>query len=135
MLPLALQEAADITIMVHPDYQYTPLLMPAMAGMIVNKRYPCILGARKGGMPLWRYMANQSLTAFENAMIRAHLRKFLTCYKAFSKDILQCLGFERFSYGFLFDNEILANIRWNGYSIGKISCPMKYFPEASSISF
>lgn len=139
---LALQEGADIIIMVHPDYQYTPLLIPAMAGMIVNKLYPCVLGsrilgkgARKGGMPLWRYMANRFLTAFENTIIRAHLTEYHTGYRAFSKEILQYLGFERLSNGFLFDNEILAKINWNGYPIGEISCPTKYFPDASSISF
>ncbi len=139
---LALQEGADIIIMVHPDYQYTPLLIPAMAGMIVNNLYTCVLGsrilgkgARKGGMPLWRYVANRFLTAFENVMIRSHITEFHTGYRAFSREILQCLEIGHFSNGFLFDNEILAQIIWKGYPIGEISCPTKYFPEASSISF
>ncbi|MHC4267830.1 MAG: glycosyltransferase family 2 protein [Planctomycetota bacterium] len=139
---LALQEGADIVIMVHPDYQYTPLLIPAMAGMIVNNLYPCVLGSRilgkgaiKGGMPLWRYLSNRFLTAFENAMIKSHITEFHTGYRAFSKEILQSLAFEHLSNGFLFDNEILTKIIWKGYAIGEISCPTKYFPEASSISF
>ncbi len=139
---LALQEGADIIIMVHPDYQYTPLLIPAMAGMIVNNLYPCVLGsrilgkgARKGGMPLWRYIPNQILTAFENFMTNSHLTEYHTGYRAFSKELLQSLSIERFSNGFLFDNEILAQIRWHGHIIGEISCPTKYFPEASSANF
>lgn len=139
---LALQEGADIVIMVHPDYQYTPLLIPAMAGMIVNKLYPCVLGsrilgkgARKGGMPLWRYMANRFLTAFENLMIKTHITEFHTGYRAFSRELLQSLTIEHFSNGFLFDNEILVKIIWQGHPIGEVSCPTKYFPEASSINF
>jgi Glycosyltransferases involved in cell wall biogenesis len=139
---LALQEGADIIVMVHPDYQYTPKLIPAMVGMIVNGLYPCVLGsrilgkgARKGGMPLWRYIANRFLTAFENAMIKSHITEFHTGYRAFSGELLKSLKIEHFSNGFLFDNEILAQIIWQGHPIGEVSCPTKYFPEASSISF
>ena len=139
---LALHEGADIIIMVHPDYQYTPLLIPAMVGMIVNRIYPCVLGsrilgqgARIGGMPLWRYISNRFLTSFQNLMISSHLTEYHTGYRAFSKELLEGLAIEEFSNGFLFDNEILAQIIWKGHSIGEVSCPTKYFPEASSADF
>ncbi len=139
---LALQEDADIIIMVHPDYQYTPKLIPAMVGMIVNGLYPCVLGsrilgkgARSGGMPLWRYIANRFLTAFENFMLKSHITEFHTGYRAFSRELLNSLKIEHFSNGFLFDNEILAQIVWQDHPVGEVSCPTKYFPEASSISF
>ncbi|HBG48356.1 MAG TPA: glycosyl transferase family 2 [Cyanobacteria bacterium UBA9971] len=138
---LALQEGADIVIMVHPDYQYTPKLIPAMAGMIVNNLYHCVLGSRilggetlKGGMPLWKYIINRILTESENFILGANLSEYHTGYRAFSRELLENLPLEKNSDGFIFDNEVLAQILWLGYPIGEVSCPTHYFPEASSIS-
>jgi len=139
---LALEQGADIVIMVHPDYQYTPLLIPAMASMIGNGLYHCILGSRilgghalKGGMPLWKYVANRFLTLVENLLLGAKLSEYHTGYRAFSRELLENLAIDNNSNDFVFDNQMLAQVLWHGYIIAEISCPTKYFPEASSINF
>jgi len=139
---LALDRDADIVIMVHPDYQYTPRLIPAMACLIGNGLYPCVLGSRvlggyalKGGMPAWRYVANRFLTLVENMLLGSKLSEFHTGYRAFSRDMLEKLPLERNSDDFVFDNQILAQVLWMGGTIAEISCPTNYFAEASSISF
>lgn len=139
---LALREGGDIIIMVHPDYQYTPKLIPAMASMIGNGLYHCVLGSRilggyalKGGMPVWKYAANRFLTLMENLLIGAKLSEYHTGYRAFSRQLLENLQLDGNSDDFVFDNQMLAQIVWFGYTIAEISCPTKYFEEASSINF
>jgi glycosyltransferase involved in cell wall biosynthesis len=139
---LALEAGADIVIMVHPDYQYTPKLIPAMASMIANGLYPCVLGSRilgnyalKGGMPLWKYVANRFLTLAENILLGAKLSEYHTGYRAFAREILECLPLQENSDDFVFDNQMLAQVLWFGYTIAEVSCPTKYFKEASSINF
>jgi len=139
---LALEEEADIVIMVHPDYQYTPKLIPAMASMIANGLYHCVLGSRilggyalRGGMPAWKYVANRILTAVGNALLGSKLSEFHTGYRAFSGELLKQLPLDRNSNDFVFDNQMLAQIQWAGYTMAEVSCPTKYFPEASSINF
>jgi len=139
---LALGAGADIVIMVHPDYQYTPKLIPAMACLIGNGLYPCVLGsrilgghARRGGMPLWRYVGNRVLTLVENILLGSKLSEFHTGYRAFSRGLLERLPLDRNSDDFVFDNQILAEILWVGATIAEISCPTSYFQEASGISF
>ena len=138
---LALEAGGDIIIMVHPDYQYTPKLVPAMASMIGNGLYHCVLGSRilggyalKGGMPLWKYIANRFLTFVENVLIGAKLSEYHTGFRAFSRELLERLPLEVNSDDFVFDNQMLAQIVWSGYTIAEVSCPTKYFPEASSIN-
>lgn len=138
---LALEKGADIVIMVHPDYQYTPLLIPAMASIIANGLYPCVLGSRilgghalHGGMPQWKYIANRFLTLAENLLLDAKLSEYHTGYRAFSRELLENLDLEGNSDDFIFDNQMLAQILWHGFRIGEVSCPTKYFAEASSIS-
>ena len=138
----ALEEGADIVVMVHPDYQYTPKLIPAMASMIASGLYHCVLGSRilggyalKGGMPLWKYVANRFLTLMENLLLGAKLSEYHTGYRAFSRELLSGLFLESQSDDFVFDNQMLAQILWKGYTIAEISCPTRYFPEASSINF
>jgi glycosyltransferase involved in cell wall biosynthesis len=137
---LALEEGADIVVMVHPDYQYTPLLIPAMAWCIANGLYHCVLGSRilggralSGGMPLWKYVSNRALTAAENVLTGAKLSEYHTGYRAFSRELLQRVPWQENADGFVFDNQMLAQILWQGYTIGEISCPARYFAEASSI--
>lgn len=139
---LALEEGADIVIMVHPDYQYTPKLIPAMASLIANGLYHCVIGSRilggyalKGGMPVWKYIANRFLTFVENMLMGAKLSEYHTGYRAFSRELLEKLDMEKNSDDFVFDNQMLAQIIWCGYTVAEISCPTKYFPEASSINF
>jgi glycosyltransferase involved in cell wall biosynthesis len=139
---LALEEKADIVIMVHPDYQYTPKLIPAMASMIGGGLYSCILGSRilggyalQGGMPAWKYVANRFLTMAENILLGAKLSEYHTGYRAFSRELLERLPLSANSNDFVFDNQMLAQILWHGYTIAEVSCPTKYFPEASSINF
>lgn len=139
---LALEEGADIVIMVHPDYQYTPKLIPAMAALIGNELYHCVLGSRvlgrgalKGGMPIWKYIANRFLTFIENVLLGVKLSEYHTGYRAFSSKLLEQLPIEVNSDDFVFDNQMLAQIIWYGYFVAEISCPTKYFPEASSINF
>jgi len=138
---LAIEAGGDIIIMVHPDYQYTPRLIPAMASMIGNGLYHCVLGSRilggyalKGGMPVWKYIANRCLTFAENILIGAKLSEYHTGYRAFSRELLERLPLESNSDDFVFDNQILAQILWFGYTVAEVSCPTKYFPEASSIN-
>jgi glycosyltransferase involved in cell wall biosynthesis len=137
----ALESGANIVIMVHPDYQYTPKLIPAMAAMIASGLYPCVLGSRilgghalKGGMPWWKYIANRFLTAVENLLLGAKLSEYHTGYRAFSRDLLASIPLEHNSDEFVFDNQMLAQILWAGHTIAEVSCPTKYFPEASSIN-
>jgi glycosyltransferase involved in cell wall biosynthesis len=139
---LALEAGADIIIMVHPDYQYTPKLIPALASIIANDLHPCVLASRilggyslRGGMPVWKYVANRFLTAAENLLLGAKLSEYHTGYRAFSKEILQTLDLSGNSDDFVFDNQMLAQILWHGFTIGEVSCPTKYFKEASSINF
>lgn len=139
---LALEQDADVIVMVHPDYQYTPRLLPAMASLIANGLYRCVLGSRilggqalRGGMPPWKYVANRALTLFENGLLGAKLSEYHTGYRAFSRDLLERLPLEANSDDFLFDNQMLAQILWTGTTIAEISCPTRYFPEASSIDF
>src|SRR5215469_6458124 len=138
---LALEAGADIIIMIHPDYQYTPKLIPAMASIIANGLHPCVLGSRilggyalKGGMPLWKYISNRVLTLVENLLLGAKLSEYHTGYRAFSREILEKIDLARNSDDFVFDNQMLAQILWHGFSIAEVSCPTKYFPEASSIN-
>lgn len=139
---LALEHGADIVIMVHPDYQYTPRLIPAMASMIANGLYHCVLGSRilggyalKGGMPIWKYLANRFLTFTENLLTGAKLSEYHTGYRAFSRKLLETLPLENNSDDFVFDNQMLVQILWQGYQIAEVSCPTKYFAQASSINF
>jgi glycosyltransferase involved in cell wall biosynthesis len=139
---LALQQGADIVIMVHPDYQYTPKLIPAMACIIGNDLHPCVLGSRilggyalKGGMPVWRYIANRFLTLALNLMIGAKLSEYHTGYRAFSRALLERLPLDANSDDFVFDNQMLAQVLWCGATIAEVSCPTRYFAEASSINF
>lgn len=139
---MALEQGGDIIIMVHPDYQYTPKLIPAMAAMIGNELYSCVLGSRilggyalKGGMPTWKYVANRFITLLENILMGAKLSEYHTGYRAFSRKLLEQLPFELNSDDFVFDNQMLAQIIWFGHTIAEVSCPTKYFAEASSINF
>jgi len=138
----ALAAGADVVIMVHPDYQYTPLLVTAMASMIAFGVYDVVLGsrilgglARQGGMPLWKYVANRFLTLFENTCLGAKLSEYHTGYRAFSRTVLQDLPLLENSDDFVFDNQMLAQCVHFGFHIGEVSCPTKYFAEASSINF
>jgi glycosyltransferase involved in cell wall biosynthesis len=139
---LALAAGADIVIMIHPDYQYTPQLIPAMAAMVATGLYPCVLGSRilgggalRGGMPVWKYIANRFLTLIENLLFGAKLSEYHTGYRAFARGILERLPLEKNSDDFVFDNEMLAQILWLREPIGEVTCPAKYQPEASSINF
>ena len=138
----ALVAGADVVIMVHPDYQYTPLLVTAMASMIAYGVYDVVLGsrilggrARQGGMPGWKYIANRFLTLFENTCLGAKLSEYHTGYRAFSSTLLRDLPLLENSDDFLFDNQVLAQCVMFGFRMGEVSCPTKYFPEASSINF
>jgi glycosyltransferase involved in cell wall biosynthesis len=138
----ALELGADIVIMLHPDYQYTPKLIPAMASMIAYGEFDAVLGSRilgigalQGGMPLYKYIANRVLTLFENLLLGHKLSEYHTGYRAFSREILERLPLEKNSNDFVFDNQMLAQIIWFGYRIGELSCPTKYFEDASSINF
>ena len=138
----ALAEGADVIIMVHPDYQYTPLLVTAMASMVAYGIYDVVLGSRiiggqalRGGMPLYKYVFNRLLTAFENLFLRIKVSEYHTGYRAFSRDVLTKLPLLENSDDFVFDNQMLAQCAYFGFRIGEVSCPTKYFPEASSINF
>jgi glycosyltransferase involved in cell wall biosynthesis len=138
----ALAAGADVVIMLHPDYQYTPLLVTAMASMVAYGVYDVVLGSRilggtalSGGMPLYKYIANRFLTAFQNLLLGTKLSEFHTGYRAFSRKVLQELPFAENSDDFVFDSQMLAQCVYFGYRIGEVSCPTKYFPEASSIKF
>ena len=138
----ALAEGADVVIMVHPDYQYTPLLVTAMASMVAYGIYDVVLGSRiiggqalRGGMPLYKYIFNRFLTAFENLFLRIKVSEYHTGYRAFSREVLTKLPLVENSDDFVFDNQMLAQCAYFGFRIGEVSCPTKYFPEASSINF
>jgi len=138
----ALAAGADIVVMVHPDYQYTPLLVPAMAGMVASGVYDMVLasrilggGALKGGMPRYKYISNRLLTAFQNLFLGVKLSEYHTGLRAFSRELLQALPLLENSDDFVFDNQMIAQAVMFGFRIGEISCPAKYFEEASSINF
>ena len=138
----ALQAGADIIIMLHPDYQYTPKLVPAIASMMAFDEYDAVIASRmlgnsalKGGMPLYKFISNRFLTEFENIVIGQKLSEYHTGFRGFTRKILEELPLEDCSDDFIFDNQMLALILYNNYTIGEISCPTKYFPEASSINF
>src|SRR3954466_2677872 len=138
----ALNEGADVVIMLHPDYQYTPLLVTAMASMVAYGIYDVVLGSRiiggqalRGGMPLYKYVFNRLLTAFENLFLRIKISEYHTGYRAFSRDVLTKLPLLENSDDFVFDNQMLAQCAYFGFRIGEVSCPTKYFPEASPINF
>jgi glycosyltransferase involved in cell wall biosynthesis len=138
----ALAAGADVVVMVHPDYQYTPKLVTAMAGMVASGVYDVVLasrilggGALKGGMPRYKYLANRLLTAFQNLFTGAKLSEYHTGFRAFTAEVLRALPLLENSDDFVFDNEMLAQAIWFGFRLGEVSCPTKYFPEASSINF
>ena len=138
----ALELGADVVIMLHPDYQYTPKLIESISYMIVNGLYPVVLGSRilgngalKGGMPRYKYFFNRCLTWFQNIMTGQKLSEYHTGYRAFSREVLEKIPFMRNSDDFVFDNQMLAQIIYADYDIGEITCPTKYFPDASSINF
>jgi glycosyltransferase involved in cell wall biosynthesis len=138
----ALELGADIVVMLHPDYQYTPMLLPAMITIIGNGLYPVVFasrilgkGALKGGMPMYKYIANRFLTLTQNLMMNQKLSEYHTGYRAFSGDVLRSLDFTHNSDDFIFDNEMIAQIFYKGYEIAEVTCPTKYFEEASSINF
>ena len=138
----ALASGADVVIMVHPDYQYTPRLVTAMASMIAYGIYDVVLGSRiiggqalRGGMPLYKYVFNRFLTAVENLFLRIKISEYHTGYRAFSREVLTTLPLLENSDDFVFDNQMLAQCAYFGFRIGEVSCPTKYFPEASSINF
>ncbi len=138
----ALEIGADIVIMLHPDYQYTPLLIPAMASIIANDLYPVVLGSRilgkgalKGGMPLYKYIFNRFLTLSQNLLIGQKLSEYHTGYRSFSKEVLNNINFMANNNDFVFDNEMLSQIFMAGYEIAEVTCPTKYFEDASSINF
>lgn len=139
---LAIEHGADIVVMIHPDYQYTPKLIPAMAGLVASDLYACVLGSRilggqalAGGMPWWRYLANRFLTLAGNLLLGTKVSEFHTGYRAYSRELLTKLPLDRNSDDFVFDNEVLAEAVWLGYQIGEVSCPTSYAPDASSINF
>jgi glycosyltransferase involved in cell wall biosynthesis len=138
----ALSRGADIVVMLHPDYQYSPRLLPAMAGMVASGHFDAVLGSRilgvgalAGGMPPWKYAANRFLTLVENLLLGYKLAEYHTGYRAFSRRLLEALPLQRNSDDFVFDNQMLAQAIYWGFDVGEISCPARYFPEASSIDF
>jgi len=138
----ALSLDADIVIMLHPDYQYTPKLIPSMVNIIGEDLYPVVLGSRilgkgalKGGMPIYKYIANRFLTLTQNTLINYKLSEYHTGYRAFSKEVLLGINFNENSDDFIFDNQMLSQIIYKGFDIGEVTCPTKYFEEASSINF
>ena len=138
----ALDRGADIVVMLHPDYQYEPRLVTAMAGMIASGVYEMVIGSRilgrgalAGGMPLWKYVANRALTAFENLLLGTKLSEYHTGYRAYSRELLASIPWRENSDDFIFANELLAQVILAGHKVGEISVPTRYFPEASSINF
>jgi glycosyltransferase involved in cell wall biosynthesis len=138
----ALELGGDIIIMLHPDYQYTPLLISAMASIIANGLYPVVFGSRilgkgalKGGMPIYKYIFNRSLTLSQNILMGQKLSEYHTGYRAFRRDVIESIPLEYNSDDFVFDNEMAAQILYKGYEICEVTCPTKYFEEASSINF
>ncbi|RPI68873.1 MAG: glycosyltransferase family 2 protein [Ignavibacteriae bacterium] len=137
----ALEIGADVVIMVHPDYQYTPKLIPVMAWIIANDVYPVVLasrilgnGALKGGMPIYKYIANRALTLIQNILVSQKLSEYHTGYRAFSADVLRAIKLDQNSDDFVFDNQMLSQIIMKDFPIGEVTCPTKYFEEASSIN-
>lgn len=137
----ALELNADIVVMLHPDYQYTPTLIESMCYLIANNVYPVVLGSRilgkgalKGGMPLYKYIANRFLTFSQNLIINQKLSEYHTGFRAFRSDVLENISYNKNSEDFVFDNQMLAQIFYKGYEIAEITCPTKYFDEASSIN-
>ena len=138
----ALRLGADIVVMIHPDYQYSPKLVTAMASMVASGHYDVVLGSRiligetlKGGMPIYKYMANRFLTLVENILLRVKLSEYHTGFRAFGRNVLETIPLERNSDDFVFDNEMLVQAVYFGFRIGEISCPTRYFDDASSINF
>lgn len=138
----ALELGGDIVIMLHPDYQYTPLLIPSMVNIIGEDLYPVVLGSRilgkgalKGGMPLYKYIANRFLTLTQNLLVGYKLSEYHTGYRAFSRHVLESIKFNSNSDDFIFDNQMLSQIIYKGFDIAEVTCPTKYFDEASSINF
>jgi glycosyltransferase involved in cell wall biosynthesis len=138
----AIEIGGDIVIMLHPDYQYTPKLIPSMVNIIGEDLYPVVLGSRilgmgalRGGMPMYKYIANRFLTLAQNLLIRYKLSEYHTGYRAFSRPVLEAIRFNQNSDDFVFDNEMLSQIVYAGFDIGEVTCPTKYFEEASSINF
>jgi glycosyltransferase involved in cell wall biosynthesis len=138
----ALELGADIIVMLHPDYQYTPKLIPAMVHIIAAGLYPVVLGSRilgqgalRGGMPIYKYIANRLLTLFQNLMLGQKLSEYHTGYRAYSRHVLETVNYEVNSDDFVFDNEMVSQIFYAGFEIAEVTCPTKYFPEASSINF
>lgn len=138
----ALELGGDIVIMLHPDYQYTPLLLTAMISIIGNNLYQVVFGSRilgkgalKGGMPMYKYIANRFLTLAQNILMNQKLSEYHTGYRAFSGEVLRNVPFQKCDDDFVFDNEMIAQIFWKGYEIAEVTCPTKYFEEASSINF
>jgi len=139
---LALDSGAGIVIMVHPDYQYTPKLIPAMAGMVSSGLFHCVLASRilggqalEGGMPLWRYVPNRFLTLVGNLLLGTKVSEFHTGYRAFSRELIERLPLRENSEDFVFDNQMIAQAVWFRYRIGEVSCPTRYAPESSSATF
>jgi len=138
----AMELGGNIIIMLHPDYQYTPKLIPSMVNIIGDDLYPVVLGSRilgkgalKGGMPIYKYIANRFLTLFQNILINYKLSEYHTGYRAFSNEVLEAINFMENSDDFIFDNQMLSQIVFKGFDIGEVTCPTKYFEEASSINF
>lgn len=138
----ALEIGGDIVIMLHPDYQYTPKLIHSMSYLIANEVYPVVIGSRilgkgalKGGMPLYKYVANRFLTLFQNILMNQKLSEYHTGYRAYSRAVLEQIDFNKNSNDFIFDNQFIAQIFYKGYEIAEITCPTKYFEDASSINF
>ena len=138
----ALEHGADIVVMLHPDYQYTPKLITAMAYLIESKEYDVVLGSRilggqalNGGMPLYKYIGNRILTLVQNILIGAKLSEYHTGYRAFSRDVLERIPWQQNSNDFVFDNQMLSQILFKGFRVAEVTCPAKYFEDASSINF
>ena len=138
----ALELGGDIVIMLHPDYQYTPLLIQSMAYIIANNLYPVVFGSRilgkgalKGGMPMYKYIFNRCLTLAQNLLLNQKLSEYHTGFRAFSREVLETVDYEANSDDFIFDNEMISQLFMAGFEIAEITCPTKYFPEASSINF
>lgn len=138
----ALSLGADIVVMLHPDYQYTPKLLASMITLLGNEVYPVVFGSRilgggalKGGMPMYKYIANRALTLFQNLLMGEKLSEYHTGYRAYTADVLRACAYHRCSDDFVFDNQVIAQIFWNRFDIAEITCPTKYFDEASSINF
>lgn len=138
----AMEIGADIIIMLHPDYQYTPKLISSMAHLLASGLYPVVIGSRilgkgalKGGMPIYKYLANRILTLIQNILMNQKLSEYHSGYRAFNREVLQNINFESNSDDFIFDNELIAQVFYKGYEIAEITCPTKYFEEASSINF